>query len=112
MDDSEKISPALRARLQRLPPAQQIRVLVMLQTPESDSQRDAAGYADNVCSETVPVLASVDAALSRNIGQRLSPQANALGFITVTTNTAGLLALANLPHVTAIMEDQKIKGHH
>ena len=97
--NDDKISPILSEKLAQLRPAQQIRVLVMLGVPETDFLMD---------TRPTDVLAEVDAALARTAGQRLSPQPNALGVVAVSTNAAGLRALAALPHVAALMPDQKI----
>ena len=113
MSQTEKISPELRARVAQLAPAQRIRVLVMLATeaaPDNALLTDARafGLAD-MQRQTDAALPEIDALLARTGGQRLRPQADALGFLPVEISVAGFWVLADAPQVTTILENQSIK---
>ncbi|MEX1020935.1 MAG: hypothetical protein WDZ49_14830 [Litorilinea sp.] len=108
---ARKISAEFAARLQRLAPDAQIRVIV-LATRSNASEREAAAAAEaHAAGPLSATLAQIDACLATGEGQRLTERPNFLGYVVVETNRRGIDALANLACVDAIMEDQPIHPH-
>jgi len=111
-----KISAEFTARLDRLQPDQKVRAIVMLDvgTARTAGGRRARGErAETVTAirETADAaLPDLDGMLQRFAGRRLAAHADALGCVPVETTARGILALAALDHVRAILEDQPVSA--
>jgi hypothetical protein len=111
---SGKISAELAARLDRSPPGEPFRSVVLLETPgipptsrrQSRAERTAAVQA--VKDSARLALEVVDHILHDLGGRRLSAAPDALGSIRVETPPAGVYRLALLKEVRAVLEDQSI----
>jgi hypothetical protein len=110
-----KISPQFSARLARMRPDDQVRVVLILDRggarPGAVRRRDSRERARAV--ETVrrgaeSALAEIDEILARRGGHRLAAAPDALGTVAVEGNPAAIRALAEVPRVRAILEDQPI----
>lgn len=110
-----KISPAFRARLNRMNQQQKVRAIIVVRlgdtevTPgrrQSPSQRQAVIEAMHKSAE--PALAEIDRVLRQFGGKRLASSVNALGAVPVETTPEGITALATLDSVKTILEDQPI----
>ena len=55
-------------------------------------------------------LKEIEAILARFGGRKLAESTSALGSLPFESTAAGVQALANLPQVTAILEDQKLQS--
>lgn len=111
---NEKISDPFRSRLQKLPPDQLVRAVVMLTTdvPETDrrltrSERRALALA--VREGAKRAADKIDRILEVYGGQRLTLEATNLGTVMVESTSEGIQALAEADEVRAILEDQKLK---
>ncbi len=111
-----KISREFTARLDRLTPDQKVRAIVMLDigaAKAAGGRRARGERAETVTAireTTEPALPDLDSVLQRFAGRRLAAHADALGCVPVETTAAGILALALLDHVKAILEDQQISA--
>jgi len=110
---SSSLSPQFQARLDRLAPDQRVRAVVLLHTRGAGSGRRQSPSARQEAIAAVRAAAAlalpdIDAILEHHGGQRLASEPGALGSIAVETTPAGVLALAALPHVQAILEDQPL----
>jgi hypothetical protein len=112
---SGKISSEFMARLDRLKPAQKIRAVVMLHTPEADSSGGRRQNADErreavaaVRKSAEAALPEIDEILKRSGGRRLTGEVDALGTISVEATSAAVSALADSDHVSVILEDQPV----
>lgn len=110
-----KISSEFMARLGRLKPAEKVRAVVMLHTPDAGStggRRQNAGERRKavaaVRKSAESALPEIDEILERFGGRRLTGEVDALGTISVETTGAGVGALADSDHVTVILEDQPV----
>ena len=110
-----KVSPAFQNRLNSLDADRPVKTIVLLQPEgahsasgkrQSRAERQAALEA--LRQSAGAALAQIDATLAPFDGRRLSEQPNALGAIVIEAKAAGVMALATLPSVKAIMEDQPI----
>ncbi|MBI3988994.1 MAG: hypothetical protein HY347_05195 [candidate division NC10 bacterium] len=111
----DKISPAFKARLDRLGPRQKVRVIVMLRTKDAGkapgrrrSREDRQAAIEVIRKSAEQALIDIDKILERFDGRRLATSPDALGSIPVETTAAGITALATSEHVKAILEDQPI----
>ena len=109
------ISREFSARLDLLKPKQKIRAIVLLRTKETGptSARRPSRFARQTAIKTIrqsatQALEDIDAILQQFDGTRLAQTPDALGSIPVETTCPGIKALANSPHVKAILEDQPI----
>jgi len=110
-----RISAEFQSRLEALGPGQRIQVVLLIRPSAaaaiqgkrgSRARRKAA--IDAVRLSAADAIRPIDAALAHHGGRRLADGANALGAIPVETTVAGVRALAGLPGVQAIIEDQAI----
>jgi hypothetical protein len=115
MASEGKISPELASRLRRLEPGQQMRVVLFLETPPVSGQaarqtpEDRQEGVEAVKQLTQRALSGIDRILADHGGKRLSKGPNALGSLTVETNSTGVSALARSKWVKSMVEDQPIK---
>ena len=112
-----KISPEFSARLRRLKPQVKLHAVVLLHRPETsrranptrstpDQRRATIEEIRGAATET---LHEVDEILRPFGGRRLSEKLpTALGTVSIESNPAGIRALAESPHVRAILEEQRI----
>lgn len=112
---TSKISPQFCARLNQLEPQQKIRAIVLLETGQRsslpsrrqtyDERKVAIAHlrqaAQGVMSELNTLLQNFD-------GRSLAKAPDALGSVPVELSAAGITALAALPWVRAVLEDQGI----
>lgn len=109
-----KISREFTARLDRLKPDQKVRAIVMLDigAAKTAGGRRTRGERNQVVSairETAEAaLPDLDGMLERFAGRRLAAHADALGCVPVEATVRGIVALASLDHVKAILEDQPV----
>jgi hypothetical protein len=111
-----KISSEFAARLNRLKPEQQVRVIVLLRSKDSDKSsqgRRQSGIQRRAAVEKIRgrakfIIKDIDEILKHVGGHRLESQPSALGSILVETTAAGVNALAKSSRVKAIMEDQRV----
>ena len=109
------ISREFSARLDQLKPKQKIRAIVLLRTRDTGptSTRRPNRLARQAAIKTIrqsttQALGDIDAILQQFDGTRLAQTPDALGSIPIETTSPGIKALANSPHVKAILEDQPI----
>jgi len=110
-----KLSRELRSRLEQLESGETVRAVVLLDVgtegPRSGHRQSAEerrAAIQRVRQSAQAAVSAIDTALEACAGRRLSPEANALGSITVEATPQGLEALAQLPSVRAVLEDQPI----
>ena len=118
--DTAKISPQLRQRLDNLGAGDTITAIVMIRTPHHDQGPEKRrerrtekrlprlarqALAADVIEAARAALGEIDDILAHHDGERLG-EPNALAAIPVETTRAGILALAESRHVTAIVEEQ------
>jgi sorbitol-specific phosphotransferase system component IIA len=112
---NDKISTTFRTRLNRMEPQQKVRAMVVLHLNghevapgrrQSPAERQAAIEAMRQSAE--PALAEIDRVLRHFGGKRLAANVNALGSIPVEAPPNGIVALATLDSVKAVLEDQPI----
>ena len=113
-----KISEALADRLNRLPPDQAIRLILLVQVPTTSDQpvgrasrrATRAATIEAVRAAAQPGLAEVDRILAQHDGRRLNGDLSALGAVAVETTAQGAHALAESDQVRALLEDQPVRG--
>jgi phytoene/squalene synthetase len=110
--NTPKISPAFRKCLQQLRPGQRVRAIVLLGTEDARRHAVCAGETRERAQEGVrdaaaQALDNVDAVLSVHDSQRLTAP-NVLGSVVVEGTAPALRALADLPTVKAVLEDQPL----
>jgi len=114
--DTAKISPQLHQRLDNLSAGDTITAIVMIRTPHHDQGPEKRpekrlprlarqALAADVIEAARAALGEIDEILAHHDGERLG-EPNALAAIPVETTRAGILALAESRHVTAIVEEQ------
>jgi hypothetical protein len=110
-----KVSPQFAARLSRLKPKDQVRLIVLLATAvaaeglgrrRSRAERDLTVDATRQSAESA--LHEVDRILERFHGHRVAAHLDALAGITVEAPLEAINALAACKYVKAILEDQAI----
>lgn len=112
-----KISRQFEDRLDRLRGAQKVRAIVLVGAGVSGSaektRRQGPAEREQAIRSIREVgatsLSGIDSILERHGGRRLAPEASALGSIPVEVDAAGIRELAEMPAVTAILEDQTIR---
>ena len=117
-DQTCKISDEFARRLAKLAPDETVRAVVM-PTPyfrNSAATRRLRGEERQAIlrearQHTEASFQEIDEVLARTGGQRLSTTGNALGYILIETNAAGIDAVSSLDWVNAVMEDQAIYPH-
>jgi len=111
-----KISREFTARLDRLAPDQKVRAIVMLDigaakvTGGRRARGERAETVTAIRETTEAALPELDGTLRRFAGRRLAAHADALGCMPVEATAQGILALASLDHVQAILENQTISA--
>jgi len=111
-----KISPEFSARLARSNPKAKVHAIVVLSCRESSRQPNQThptpdrlrAAIQQIRGGAMDALSEIDQILAPFDGRRLSGKPTALGTITVESNPAGIVALANSSRVKAILEDQPI----
>lgn len=112
-----KISSEFAARLASFAPEQIVCAVILLQTDDAEgavsrrrtlSEREAVRLAIGQRAEAT--LPEVDRVLRQFGGKRLSGTVDALGGIAVEATAAGILSLASLQGVKAVLQDQQISG--
>jgi hypothetical protein len=120
--NQNKISPEFATRLNRLEPQQKVRVMVLLQldNPQTDTTDRAANQLGRqtrterrarvqaVQNSSGRSFDSISRILQRFGGCPLATRPNALGAIPVEITVAGVNALATSEAVKAVLEDQAV----
>jgi hypothetical protein len=109
----KKISQVFQTRLAGLDNDQMIHAIILLKTvPGSDARGQPRGYRQALTAYTGKSiekhLPEIDTVLSRYGGRRLADHTSVLGSVPVATTRSGIYALAELPHVKAIIEKQSV----
>ncbi len=114
-DNPLGISREFASRLRRYRRDQPVRVAVVFAIAATRGAGERAGprrARSEIARETRLAanagLEEIDRVLVRYGGKRLVMSADALGSIAVETTAAGVVALATIPGVKAILEDQPI----
>ncbi len=114
-DNHPGISREFAKRLRRYRRDQPVRVAVVFAIAATRGAGKRAGprrARSEIARETRLAanagLAEIDRVLVRYGGKRLVESADALGSIAVETTAAGVVALATIPGVKAVLEDQPI----
>jgi hypothetical protein len=112
---TSKISPEFRARLNQLEPQQKIRAIVLLETGRGsalparrqtyDERRAAIAHLRETAQHA---MAELNTLLQHFDGHPLAKAPDALGSVPVELSAAGIAALAEVPWVKAVLEDQEI----
>ena len=111
---SSKLSPQFRAHLQTLGDEVMLAAVVLLDlgaSPRNTRRQSAAARASAIQHNQQrgqQALAEIDAVLAAHGGERLTDAPNLLGALPIRARRATLFALAELPSVKAIIEDQQI----
>ncbi len=112
---THKISPSFMARLNALPDDGMVQAIVLLHVspaPKSSKRQTGATRANAIAQtqqSAASLLTGIDAVLAAHGGERLSATPNLLGSLVVHAPRAAILALAALPTVKGVLEDQSIK---
>lgn len=112
---ADKISLQFRARLSALADDVAVQAVVLLRVGDGATTRARQSPAVRAAAiqqtqqQAALALAAVDAVLEAHHSLRLSATPNLLGQLSVQATPAAILALAELPHVTAIIEDQALR---
>lgn len=111
---SPKISAQFRARLLALGNEVWVAAVVLLNlgaAPRSSRRQSAAARVSAIQQTQQrgqPALAEIDAVLAAQGGERLADAPNLLGALPIRAPRATIFALAELPSIKAILEDQNI----
>lgn len=112
---TSKISPEFGARLNQLEPQQKIRAIVLLETGrgrplparrQTYNERQAA--IAQVRETAQHAMGELNTLLQHFDGHPLATAPDALGSVPVELTVAGIAALAAVPWVKAVLEDQDI----
>lgn len=112
---TSKISPEFEARLNQLEPQQKIRAIVLLETGRGSlsparrqtyNERQAA--IAHVRETAQHAMGELNTLLQHFDGHPLAIAPDALGSVPVELTVAGIAALAAVPWVKAVLEDQDI----
>ncbi|MEM6646831.1 MAG: hypothetical protein AAF730_11315 [Bacteroidota bacterium] len=109
---ASKISTAFEQRLSGMGEHDQLQVLIMVNASsegpaQRQSRRQRAEAIQSMHSATDGALDAIDAVLNQNEGQRLG-QIGTLGTLPATVTVQGVRALAALPDVRTILENQDV----
>jgi len=117
VEKAPKISPEFRSRLKAMGAHDTVRAVVVVR-PGADGAKAGAGRrlspdqrraAARATEEaTGRAFAAIDQILSAHTGRRLSDRPNALGYVVVESNPAGIAKLAASDQVQAVLEDQRL----
>lgn len=114
-----KISPEFATRLMTLEPHQKMRVIVLLQIPETENKavkRQTRGERQNmiqsVRNSANQAFANITNILQNFEGKTLTEQPDLLGSISIEITAPGVTALAQSDAVKTIIEDQPIHPAH
>jgi len=109
----DKLSPEFAARLQHLDKSAEVEAIVVPNVQRRDgtkrqsaAERNAA--IENISRGVAPIMTEIDLVLHEFGGRRRN--STAIGTITVATTADGIRALARLPSVQAVLENQPITG--
>jgi hypothetical protein len=111
-----KISPEFATRLMTLEPQQKIRVIVLLQIPETENNKtitrqtraERQNTIQSVRNSANQALANITNILQNFEGKTLTEQPDLLGSIPIEITASGVTALAQSDAVKTIIEDQPI----
>lgn len=111
-----KISPEFATRLMTLEPQQKIRVIVLLQIPETENNKtvtrqtraERKNTIQSVRNSANQALANITNILQNFEGKTLTEQPDLLGSIPIEITASGVTALAQSDAVKTIIEDQPI----
>ena len=111
-----KISPEFATRLMTLEPQQKIRVIVLLQIPETENNKtlkrqtrtERKNIIQSVRNSANQALANITNILQNFEGKTLTEQPDLLGSIPIEITASGVTALAQSDAVKTIIEDQPI----
>jgi len=114
-----KISPEFATRLMTLEPQQKIRIIVLLQIPETENKTvkrqtraERQNTIQSVRNNTNQALANITNILQNFEGKTLTEQPDLLGSIPIEITAPGVTALAQSDAVKTIIEDQPIYPAH
>ncbi|MCL4201893.1 MAG: hypothetical protein KJ000_05320 [Pirellulaceae bacterium] len=114
--EEEKVSDALRSRMEHRPPRERMRAIVLLQPQVSGtgqrrrlSGEDRRNLAEAHRQWFATRMPEIDRILGETGGTRLADQPDALGSLPVETNPDGIMALSASDAVKAILEDQPVQ---
>ena len=112
-----KISPEFATRLMTLEPQQKIRVIVLLQIPETENKTvkrqtraERQNTIQSVRNSANQALANITNILQNFEGKTLTEQPDLLGSIPIEITAPGVTALAQSNAVKTIIEDQPIRS--
>jgi hypothetical protein len=114
-----KISPEFATRFMTLEPQQKIRVIVLLQIPETENKTvkrqtriERTNTIQSVRNNANQALANITTILQNFEGKTLTEQPDLLGSIPIEITAPGVTALAQSEFVKTIIEDQPIYPAH
>ncbi len=115
-----KISPEFATRLMTLEPQQKVRVIVLLQIPETENNKtvtrrtraERQNTIQSVRNSANQALANITTILQNFEGKTLTEQPDLLGSIPIEITAPGVTALAQSDAVKTIIEDQPIYPAH
>ncbi len=111
---SPKLSPQFQARLLALGDEVLVAAIVLLNLGASsrNAKRQSAAARAGAIQQTQQrgqqALVDIDAVLTAHGGERLADAPNLLGALPIRAPRATVFALAELPSIKAIIEDQNI----
>jgi hypothetical protein len=110
-----KISPEFATRLMTLEPKQKIRIIVLLQIPETENKTvkrqtraERQNTIQSVRNSANQALANITTILQNFEGKILTERPDLLGSIPIEITVPGVTALAQSDAVKTIIEDQPI----
>jgi hypothetical protein len=110
-----KISPEFATRLMTLEPKQKIRIIVLLQIPETENKTvkrqtraERQNTIQSVRNSANQALANITTILQNFEGKILTERPDLLGSIPIKITVSGVTALAQSDAVKTIIEDQHI----
>lgn len=116
---TSKISPEFGARLNQLEPQQKIRAIVLLETgrgsdllPRRQTYHERRAAIAHRRETAQHAMGELNTLLQHFDGHPLAKAPDALGSVPVELNVAGIAALAEVPWVKAVLEDQAIHSSH
>jgi hypothetical protein len=112
----QKISDEFAARLAKSRAGKKLQAILLLQSPgaplPANNRRPTAQQRSRRMLEfgtgSAEIVREIDHLLTQFDGRRLSEAPSSIGTLPVETTAAGIRALATLPSVKSIMEDQPV----